>query len=57
MLAPPPPPGIPRLALSPDTKSTTTTSEGGTTSPTSPSKQPAALPGIARGQPGPGAIH
>uniref|UniRef100_A0A452IBG9 Nuclear factor 1 n=1 Tax=Gopherus agassizii TaxID=38772 RepID=A0A452IBG9_9SAUR len=36
MLAPPPPPGIPRLALSPDTKSTTTTSEGGTTSPTSP---------------------
>ncbi|KAL7992914.1 hypothetical protein Chor_017170 [Crotalus horridus] len=38
MLAPPPP-GMPRLAISPDTKSTTTTSEGGTTSPTSPSKQ------------------
>uniref|UniRef100_F6W9K7 Nuclear factor 1 n=1 Tax=Monodelphis domestica TaxID=13616 RepID=F6W9K7_MONDO len=38
MLAPPPPPGMPRLAISPDTKSTTTTSEGGTTSPTSPSK-------------------
>ncbi|TRZ15106.1 hypothetical protein HGM15179_011966 [Zosterops borbonicus] len=36
MLAPPPPPGMPRLAVSPDTKSTTTTSEGGTTSPTSP---------------------
>ncbi|NWZ39735.1 NFIC factor, partial [Brachypodius atriceps] len=36
MLAPPPPPGMPRLAISPDTKSTTTTSEGGTTSPTSP---------------------
>ncbi|XP_060550500.1 nuclear factor 1 C-type isoform X1 [Pantherophis guttatus] len=35
MLAPPPP-GMPRLAISPDTKSTTTTSEGGTTSPTSP---------------------
>lgn len=40
MLAPPPPPGMPRLAVSPDTKSTTTTSEGGTTSPTSPSKHP-----------------
>ncbi|NXJ04925.1 NFIC factor, partial [Odontophorus gujanensis] len=36
MLAPPPPPGMPRLAVSPDTKSATTTSEGGTTSPTSP---------------------
>uniref|UniRef100_A0A8D0HEM8 Nuclear factor 1 n=1 Tax=Sphenodon punctatus TaxID=8508 RepID=A0A8D0HEM8_SPHPU len=36
MLAPPPPPGMPRLAISPDTKSTTTTSEGGSTSPTSP---------------------
>ncbi|XP_060089110.1 nuclear factor 1 C-type-like [Heteronotia binoei] len=35
MLAPPPP-GMPRLAISPDTKSTTTTSEGGTSSPTSP---------------------
>ncbi|NXG40179.1 NFIC factor, partial [Dromaius novaehollandiae] len=42
MLAPPPPPGMPRLAVSPDTKSATTTSEGGTTSPTSPSKHPAA---------------
>ncbi|KAH0625867.1 hypothetical protein JD844_034218 [Phrynosoma platyrhinos] len=38
MLAPPPP-GMPRLAISPDTKSTTTTSEGGTTSPTSPSEE------------------
>lgn len=50
MLAPPPPPGMPRLAISPDTKSTTTTTEGGTTSPTSPSKHPAAptpLPGPA----------
>uniref|UniRef100_A0A6I8NX93 Nuclear factor 1 n=1 Tax=Ornithorhynchus anatinus TaxID=9258 RepID=A0A6I8NX93_ORNAN len=36
MLAPPPPPGMPRLAISPDTKSATTTSEGGTSSPTSP---------------------
>jgi len=48
MLAPPPPPGMPRLAVSPDTKPTTTTTEGGTTSPTSPSKHPAAptrLPG------------
>ncbi|XP_078234975.1 nuclear factor 1 C-type isoform X2 [Pogona vitticeps] len=35
MLAPPPP-GMPRLAISPDTKSTTTASEGGSTSPTSP---------------------
>nr|XP_034975161.1 nuclear factor 1 C-type isoform X7 [Zootoca vivipara] len=35
MLAPPPP-GMPRLAISPDTKPIATTSEGGTTSPTSP---------------------
>ncbi|XP_019327019.1 PREDICTED: LOW QUALITY PROTEIN: nuclear factor 1 C-type [Aptenodytes forsteri] len=36
MLAPPPPPGMPRLAVSPSPKTPTTTTEGGTTSPTSP---------------------
>ncbi|XP_010870148.2 nuclear factor 1 C-type isoform X5 [Esox lucius] len=42
MLAPPPPPGMPRLTLPSDSKSSTTTSDGGTNSPTSPSKWAAA---------------
>ncbi|XP_035271486.1 nuclear factor 1 C-type isoform X1 [Anguilla anguilla] len=36
MLAPPPPPGMPRLSLPTDSKSSATTSEGGANSPTSP---------------------
>uniref|UniRef100_A0AAY4AY79 Nuclear factor 1 n=1 Tax=Denticeps clupeoides TaxID=299321 RepID=A0AAY4AY79_9TELE len=36
MLAPPVPPGMPRLTLPPDSKSSTTTAEGGANSPTSP---------------------
>lgn len=56
MLAPPPPPGMPRLAVSPDTKSATTTSEGGTTSPTSPSKHPAAPAHPPAPQPPPGCV-
>ncbi|XP_068942999.1 nuclear factor 1 C-type isoform X1 [Petaurus breviceps papuanus] len=62
MLAPPPPPGMPRLAISPDTKSTTTTSEGGTTSPTSPtysapSTPPANRPFVGLGPRDPGGIY
>ncbi|XP_035279466.1 nuclear factor 1 C-type-like isoform X1 [Anguilla anguilla] len=62
MLVPPPHPSLPRLTLAPDSKSTTTTSEGGANSPTSPTYSapgtpPASRPFVGIGPRDPGGLY